>query len=60
MMAHAETAREKAFGGLLHQFHPDIKKMARQLEKIEQKLVGQESSVEFNKTYILLWRTGRS
>ena len=53
MMAqrHAESAREENFGGLLHQFHPDIKKMARQLERIEQKLVRQESSVEFNTTY---------
>ena len=47
---HAESAPKETFGGLLHQFHPHIKKMARQLERIEQKLVQQELSVEFNKT----------
>ena len=49
---HAESARNETFGGLLHQFHPDIKKMARKLERIEQKLVRQESSVQFNPKYI--------
>ena len=52
---HAESARKETFGGLLHQFHPDIKKMARKLERIEQKLVRQESSVQFNETYIYIF-----
>ena len=56
MMANgiAESARIETFGGLLHLFHPDTRKMARQLERINEKLVRHELSVQFNKTCIYI------
>ena len=54
MMANdiAESARRNTVGGLLHLFHPDTKNMARKLERINEKLVRHELSVQFNKTCI--------
>ena len=51
----AESTRDLNFGGLIHEFHPNIKKLARKLEKITNKIVKQETSVLFNSTCIYLY-----